>query len=158
MPAPKITTIRLPSWWTVSLATAIMLPLLTSSLGGLTHRVSCRGSYTPDFDVTADAATEPLIASAIVLTRDAPAVPVRCSGFTIDARLNPVSPTAVAAVIAAANASTHDARATVQIRVGTKRSEISLGVLKSGSSLEKTITVNVPKGASVFKARLLLGG
>ncbi len=154
----KIPSLRLPPWWTISLATAIVLPLLTSSLGGLTHRVSCRGAFTPDFEVTADGAAEPLIASAIVLTRDAPTEPVRCAGFTIDARVNPVSASGVATVIAAANTSTKDAHATVEVTIGGRRSEIPLGVITSGGSLEKTITVHVPRGTSVLKARLLLGG
>lgn len=158
MPALKFSSLRLPPWWTVSLATAVIVPLLTSSLGGLTHRVSCRGDYTPDFEITADGATEPLIASAIVLTRDAPSVPVRCVGFTIDARVNPVGPTGVATVIAASNVSTKDAHATVQINVDGQLSEIRFGVIRSGAEVEKMITVHVPKGTSVLKARLLLGG
>jgi hypothetical protein len=140
------------------LATAIIVPLLTSSLGGLQHRVSCRTAYTPDFEITADGAAEPLVASAIVLTRDAPATAVRCPGFVIDARVNATGPLSLSTVIAASNTSTKAAHATVQISVDGHRSQVRVGVIDSGQSIEKTITVHVPRGTSVLRARLLLGG
>jgi hypothetical protein len=155
---PSFTSLRLPAWWKVCLATAIMLPLATSSLGGLQHRVSCRTAYTPDFEITADGATEPLVASAIVLTRDAPAAAVRCPGFGIDASVNATGPLALSTVIAATNTSTKAVHATVQISVGGNRSHIAVGVIDSGQSIEKTIAVHVPRGTSVLRARLLLGG
>ncbi len=139
------------------LGTAIIVPLLTSSLSGLPHRVSCRTAYTPDFEVTADGATEPLVASAIVLTRDAPAAAVPCPGFTVDARVNPSGPMILSTVIAASNTSTKAVHATVQLRVDGRRSQIPLGVINSGQTIEKTLTVHVPRGASVLRARLLLG-
>jgi hypothetical protein len=150
--------LRSPAWWAICLATAIIVPMLTSSLAGLSHRVSCRTAYTPDFEVTADGATEPLVASAIVLTRDAPAAPVPCPGFTLDARVNPSGPLVLSTVLAATNTSTKSVHATAQIRVGGKRSQIPLGVIGSGKSIEKTLSIHVPKGTSVLRARLLLGG
>jgi hypothetical protein len=155
---PRFTWLRPPAWWTICLATAIVLPLLTSSLGGLEHRVSCRTAYTPDFEITADGSTEPLISSAIVLTRDAPSAAVRCPGFSIDARVNPSAPLVLSTVIAASNTSTKSVHATVQVRVAGKRSQIPLGVIDSGQTVEKTLTVHVPRGTSVLRARLLLGG
>ncbi len=157
LPSVPSTIQRVP-WWTVCFATALMIPLLTSSLGGLTHRVSCRTAFTPDFDVLADGTTKALVSSSIVLTRDGPTTPTPCPGFSIDALVNPSGPTTLSTSLSATNASTSSARATAQISVGGKTSFISIGVIDSGKTAQKTFVVHVPKGPSVLKARLLLGG
>ena len=151
-------TIRRPAWWAVCLATALMIPLLSSSLGGLTHRVSCRTEFTPDFDVQAGGDTEAMVSSSIVLTRDSPATPPRCPGFSLDALVNPSGPTRLATSLSATNASTSSAHVTAQISVDGRYSYLPIGVLASGQTIQKTFVVNVPKGSSVLRARLLLGG
>ncbi len=135
-----------------------MIPLLTSSLGGLTHRTSCRTAYTPDFDVIADGATEAVVSSAIVLTRDAPSAPLRCPGFSLDALVNPSGPTTLSTAVSVTNASTSSAHVTAHISVGGRNSFRPIGVLGSGQTVQKTFVVHVPKGSSVLRARLLLGG
>ncbi len=135
-----------------------MLPLLSSSLGGLTHRISCRTEFTPDFDVLADGSAKALVSSSIVLTRDGPATPPRCPGFTLDAQVNPSGPTTLSTSMSVTNAATSSAHATAQISVGGKSSYIAMGVLDSGQTTQKTFVVHVPNGSSVLKVRLLLGG
>ncbi len=135
-----------------------MLPLLSSSLGGLTHRVSCRTEYTPDFDVLAGEGAKALVSSSIVLTRDSPATPPRCPGFSIDALVNPSGPTRLSTALSAKNASTSSAHVTAQISVDGRNSYLPIGVIASGQTIQKTFVVHVPKGSSILRARLLLGG
>ena len=135
-----------------------MLPILTSSLGGLAHRTSCRTAFTPDFDVLADGTTKASVSSSIVLTRDGPTALTPCPGFSIDALVNPSGPTTLSTLLSATNASTSAARATAQISVGGRSSYIEIGVLNSGKTTQKTFVVHVPKGSSVLRARLILGG
>ena len=135
-----------------------MIVLLSSSLSGLTHRVSCRTEFTPDFDVLADGATKALVSSSIVLTRDSPAAPQRCPGFSVDAQVNPSGPTQLSTALSAKNSSTSSAHVTAQISVGGRNSFMAMGVLASGQTMQKTFVVNVPKGSSILRARLLLGG
>ncbi len=151
-------TISRPPWWTVCFATALMIPLLSSSLGGLTHRISCRTEFSPDFDVLDEGGAEALVSSSIVLTRDAPATSPRCPGFTLDATVNPSGPTRLSTALSATNASTSSAHVTAQISVDGRNSYLPIGVLGSGQTIQKTFVVNVPKGSSVLRARLLLGG
>ena len=135
-----------------------MIPLLSSSLGGLTHRVSCRTEFTPDFDGLADGGAEAVVSSSIVLTRDAPATAPRCPGFSLDALVNPSGPTKLATSLSATNASTSSAHVTAQVSVDGRNSYLPIGELGSGQTIQKTFVVNVPKGSSVLRARLLLGG
>ena len=142
----------------MSLATALMIPLLSSSLGGLTHRVSCRTEFTPDFEVLANGGAKALVSSSIVLTRDSPVAAQRCPGFSVDAQVNPSGPTRLSTSLSAKNSSTSSAHVTAQISLGGRSSFMPIGVLASGQTMQKTFVVDVPKGPSVLRARLLLGG
>ncbi len=156
--APKISALPRPPWWTLCLASALMIPFLTSSVGGLTHRTSCRTAYTPDFEVVADGTITALVSSAIVLTRDDAAVVAPCPGFAVDAVVNATGATTLSAALSASNTSTSAAHATAHITVSGENSYVPLGVIASGQTLQKVIAVHVPRGSSVLKARLLLGG
>lgn len=156
--ASKVSTLPRPPWWTVCLASALMIPFLTSSVGGLTHRTSCRTAFTPDFEVLADGATKALVSSAIVLTRDDPTLAAPCPGFGVDAVVNATGPATLSAALSATNTSTSAAHATAHIAVGGKNSYIPLGVLDSGQTMQKALALHVPRGSSVLKVRLLLGG
>ena len=132
--------------------------ILSSSLGGLTQRVSCRSEFTPDFDVLANGGDKALVSSSIVLTRDSPATPPRCPGFSLDALVNPSGRTRLSTSLSAKNASTSSAHVTAQISVGGRNSFMPIGVIAPGQTVQKTFVINVPKGSSVLRARLLLGG
>lgn len=134
------------------------IPFVTSSLGGLTHRVSCKTEYTSDFDVLTDGQTDAVVSSALVLTRDTATVKARCPGFRLEAQVNPADRQTLTVFLRATNASTNAAHATATISVKGDTSYIPLGVLAAGATVEKITVVNVPRGASVLRARILLGG
>ena len=157
-PPSKLSTLPRPPWWTLCLATAVMLPLLSSSVGGLTHRSSCRTSFTPDFEILADGTGEALVSSSIVLTRSDPSVPAPCPGFGVDAVVSATGPRTLRTTVSATNSSTSPAHATAHVSVGEKDSYVRLGVLNSGQIREKLLVVHVPKGPSTLKVRLVLGG
>lgn len=140
------------------LATAVAIPFVTSSLGGLTHRVSCKTEYTSDFDVLTDGQSNAVVSSALVLTRDTATVQPRCPGFGVDMQVNPAGRQALTVYLRATNASTNAAHATAMVSVQGDTSYIPLGVLAAGATDEKTIIVNVPGGTSTLRARILLGG
>lgn len=154
----KLPAVRRPPWAHVLLATAVGIPFVTSSLGGLTHRVSCRTPYTADFDVLTNGAENAAVSSAIVLSKDAPLVKPACPGFVVDAQVNPTGPTTLSVVLSSTNKSTKPAHATAALSVNGRTSFVPLGVLASGKTAEKTLVLHVPTGPSTFRARLLVGG
>ena len=154
----KLTGVRRPPMAHMLLATALGIPFVTSSLGGLTHRVSCRTPYTAEFDVLAGGAENAAVSSSIVLSKDAPAIRPSCPGFVVDAQVNPVGPKTLSVVLSSTNKSTKPAHLTAAVAVNGRTSFVRLGVLGSGKTAEKTLVLHVPAGASTFRARLLVGG
>ena len=146
-----------PSWSYVLLATAAALPFITSSLGGLSHRVSCRTESTADFDVLATGNDNVAVSSALVLSRDAPTTEL-CPGFRVDAQMNPVGPKTLRVLLTSNNTSTRSAHATAALTVNGTTSYVRIGELPSGKTTDKTFVVRVPLGASTVRAHLLLGG
>lgn len=73
-------------------------------------------------------------------------------------QVNPNGPAKLRNHVIAVNESTSSSHATVALTVNGDTSYVRLGSLNSGQTLERDLIVNVPKGTSTVKARLLIGG
>ena len=121
----RLPPFRRPPWSHVLLATAVGIPFITSSLGGLTHRVSCKTEYTSDFDVLTDGQSNAVVSSALVLTRDTATVKPRCPGFGVDIQVNPAGRQTLTVYLRAANASTNELTAKAGTRAAWAAAAIS---------------------------------
>jgi hypothetical protein len=149
---------RRPCTQQVLLSCAVLIPLLTSSLRGLPHRLSCTSAWTPDFEVAADGQRNPVVSSALVVTRETQTEPDSCARFRFDAQVQPTAPRTLSATLRLVSTATESTWATAEVQLGDDVSFLTFGPIESGQTIEKVVKVNVPVGQRILRARVRLGG
>ena len=134
-----------------------LIPLATSSMGGITHLRSCTAAASAPFSVSyAGGATAPIVSSALVVSRDAPSSKV-CAGLDLLIQAQPQADGTVRIVLPVVNSSAVAWNATVRVSTGSARYPVKVGRVGVGKAASATVDVKVPKGDSQITATLIVG-
>lgn len=148
----------MPDSFRVRLALAVLfgvflIPVLLSSLRGLTHVVSCQQAVAQPFEVVFDADNEPLLTSSAVVEASDPV----CSSLRSDLSVASRGPNRLAVTVPITNDGEAAWRGTVSLRVGNTHIPIQIGLIPPGTTKSETIVLRLPEGATGFDGSLLIG-
>lgn len=157
-PLGRIGRVPMPNAVRVRLALAtlfgvFLIPVLLSSLRGLTHVVSCRQEVTQPFEVVFDTNNEPLLTSSAVVQASDPV----CSSLRADLSVASEGPNRLAVTVPITNSGEGAWRGTVRLRVGNTIIPIQIGLVPAGTTKSETIVLRLPEGATGFDGSLLIG-
>jgi hypothetical protein len=138
----------------VALFGVFLIPVMLSSLRGLTHVVSCRQEVAHPFEVEFGEDEEPLLISSAVTSANADPV---CSSLSADLEVRGSGPNRLEVTIPISNQGTGDWRGTVSLRVGGTLIPIQIGLVRAGTTKSETIVLRLPDGATGFEGSLLIG-
>jgi hypothetical protein len=131
-----------------------LIPVLLSSLRGLTHLVSCRQEVAQPFEVVFEGDSDPLLTSSALV--EAGSDPV-CSSLRADLSVASVGPNRLAITVSITNQGEGAWRGTVSLRVGNTLIPIQIGLIPAGATRSETIVLKLPEGATGFDGSLLIG-
>lgn len=165
----------------VLLLGTLLIPVVTSSLRGLTHTLSCSSALAARFDVEVpEAGEEPetVLLDPTAITRPpdggeavqttappettttttAPEGPAPvCGGITVDLSLSAPRPGVVRIELPVTNSGPHEWLGTVRLTVGTKQFPVDLGSIPPGQTRSRTLEVAVAEEIDRVTGELLLG-
>lgn len=131
-----------------------LIPVMLSSLRGLTHVVSCRQEVAQPFEVEYGVGDEPLLTSSAIVS--AASDPV-CSSLSADLSVSSEGRNRLAVTIPISNRGEGDWRGTVSLRVGDTLIPIQIGLVPAGTTRSETVLLRLPDGATGFDGLLLIG-
>ena len=137
------------------LPATLLVPVLSSAFGGLTHPAACRASVSDPVTVNRSSSQTEVATSAAVLERSNDSV-TNCEGYDLllQARSRPDG--RVRIILPVVNSSATAATATVDLRVGNRRFPVVIGRVPSGGSRAKTVNVVVPDGDTDISGALIV--
>lgn len=135
---------------------AFLIPIVTSSLRGLTHILTCRDDAEIPFSLVVPEVGTPVIVSSSVIERDVPAGV--CGGLVFDMGVGPADePGRVRLRLPITNHTDYDWQGTVSLEVGGTVIPVDIGEIKAGETGSDTIEVKVDPGELEVEGSLLIG-
>lgn len=144
---------------TVASIFLVSLPCLTAAFwpaGGLTHATSCTADFGEMFTISSDASAPLTVSSAVVIDRDGAPAEV-CDGLSLAMEVKPVSRNRADIILPVVNTSTLDVKATAAVRVGRNTTYIPVGLVRSGSTVTRSIPLKLHGGETKIDSRLIIG-
>ena len=124
--------------------------------GGLSHAVTCRADYGEMFTISRSDDSGFTVSSAKVIERDAP--PEKsCDGMSLGLEVEPLNKSNARVLLPLLNQSTLDVEATVEVRVGESSTFLRFGRVPTGSTVTKSVVLDLAEGETNIDARLLIG-
>ena len=140
----------------VVLLGAFLIPLVTSSLRGLTHILTCEDATEVPFTLIVPRSGPPVIVSSNVIERGVE--PGVCGGLVLDMGVGPSDePGRVQLRLPITNNTAFDWRGTVSLRLGGTLIPVEIGEIKSGETGSDTVKVKVDPGQIEVNGSLLIG-
>lgn len=124
--------------------------------GGLAHRVSCVAAFDESFTLFRSATKPLIVSSALVLERDVPA-PHECPGLRVLTQVRPTANSKADVILPVQNESTLDAHVTIALRVNNTTTNVAIGLVRSGATVSKTVSLGLSLGETNLEARLIEG-
>ena len=132
-----------------------LIPIMTSSLRGLTHVLTCSGQVETPFTVVVERGSDPIVLSAAQLI--AGEEETICGGIDVDFSARAVDGNRLALSLIVSNLSDDPWRGTIDLELGRARVPISIGRVAGGTEEVETIVLNLDEGESDIVGSLLIG-
>jgi hypothetical protein len=139
----------------IALLGAFLIPILLSSLQGLTHVVTCQEATNVPFTVELHPGGAPTISSSLQITRNSPAG--LCGGLVLDMRVGQEGPRKVKIILPITNNTDHEWQGSVKLNLGGTTVPVRIGSIPAGQTNEDTIHFNVDEGTNEINGSLLIG-
>jgi len=139
----------------IALLGAFLIPILLSSLQGLTHVLTCQQKTDVPFTVELPPHGQPTISSSAVITRQQAAG--LCGGLRLDMRVGQESANKVKIILPIANHTKHDWQGSVKLNLGGTSVPVRIGGVPAGQTREDTIHFHVDPGTHEINGSLLIG-
>lgn len=134
---------------------AFLIPIVTSSLRGLTHVLTCNEEAEVPFTLVVPEQGDPVIVSSRAVTRgEAEGV---CGGLVLDVGVGPAGPGAVNLRLPITNKTAYDWHGTVSLKVGGTVVPVDIGTIRAGETGTDTVRVDVSPGQVEIDGSLLIG-
>lgn len=130
-----------------------LIPVILSSLRGLTHVVSCSSEVERPFQVEFVDGEAILTGSAVVVAGEEKV----CGQLDTAMSVRAEGPNRVAVTIPISNQGAGAWRGTVQLTVGNTVVPVEFGLVPAGESRMETVILRLPEGISLFQGSLLIG-
>lgn len=143
-----------------ALMAVFLIPMVTSSLRGLTHVLTCREEVAQPFTVLFEDG-EALVLSSTVITNDQ-TDDTLCGGLDVDVQARALEDQRAALTLVVANESEHPWHGTVNVSLGRgmmgeRLIPISIGRVAAGSTETETVEFSLGDGQHEFSGSLLIG-
>ena len=132
-----------------------LIPIMSSSLRGLTHVLTCEGSVETPFSVVVEEGFDPIVLSATQLV--AGEETGLCGGIDVDFRAFATGSNQVSLTLVIVNETDDPWRGTIDLELDQVRVPVSIGLVSAGTEESETITLNLNEGESEITGSLLLG-
>lgn len=139
----------------VALFVVFLIPVVQSTLRGLTHVLSCTEVVDTPFQVIMLEGEDPIVTGSAVLERDDAGS--LCGGLEVQIAAGPSATRDIDVIVTISNDSTHDWYGTVELAVVGIRVPVDAGKIPAGGSERRTISLSLPEGVSEFGGSLLVG-
>lgn len=132
-----------------------LIPIMTSSLRGLTHVLTCTGQVAKPFTVVVEEGFDPIVLSATSLI--AGQDEAICGAIDVDFQARVVDSNRVALTLIVVNQSADPWRGTINLELGGVRVPVSIGLVAARDEETATVTLNLKEGESEIVGSLLIG-
>lgn len=139
----------------IALLGAFLIPILLSSLQGLTHVLTCQEATDVPFTVQLPEGGEPTISSSAVITRES--AQGLCGGLRLDMRVGQEGTNKVKIILPIQNNTEHDWQGSVKLNLGDVTVPVRIGHIAAGKTSEDTIHFRVDPGTHEINGSLLIG-
>jgi hypothetical protein len=139
----------------IMLLGAFLIPIVTSSLNGLTHVLTCRQQAEVPFTVITPPRGQPTVVSSSTLIRGQPEGV--CGGLVFDLGVGSAGPGKVRLDLPITNKTDFDWHGTERLRMGPTVIPIKIGEIRHGQTRRAGVVVNVTSSQLELKGSLLLG-
>jgi hypothetical protein len=130
-----------------------LIPVVLSSMRGLTHVVSCASEVERPFAVEFTEGEATLTGSAVVVAGGESL----CGQLTAEMSARADGPNRLAVTIPITNQGEGAWRGTVQMQVGATTIPVAIGLVPAGETRTQTVVLRLPEGVSSFQGSLLIG-
>jgi hypothetical protein len=131
-----------------------LIPVVLSSLRGLTHVVSCEEAIAQPFEVSFGADGTPLLTGSRLV--EAGTDPV-CANLLTDLSMREAGPNRLEVTVPIENRGNDPWRGTVSLEVGGVVIPVEIGLVPPGETRSETIVLRLPEGVTAFTGELLIG-
>ena len=139
----------------IALLGAFLIPILLSSLQGLTHVLTCQEATNVPFTVQLPSHGQPTISSSAVITRDQ--ANGLCGGLHLDMKVGQESNNKVKIILPITNNTAHEWQGSVKLNLGGTAVPVRIGSIPAGQTKEDTIHFKVDSGTNEINGSLLIG-
>jgi len=139
----------------IALLGAFLIPILLSSLQGITHVLTCQQKTNVPFTVQLPAHGQPTISSSSVITRETAAG--LCGGLHLDMRVGTESANKVKIILPIQNGTKFDWEGTVKLHLGGADVPVRIGRIPAGKTQQDVIHFHVDPGTHEINGSLLIG-
>jgi len=139
----------------IALLGAFLIPILLSSLQGLTHVLTCQQATNVPFTVQLPAHGPPTISSSDVITRQQGNG--LCGGLRLDMRVGQESSSKVRIILPIANNTKDDWQGSVKLQLGSATVPVRIGSIPAGQTRQDVIHFRVDPGTHDINGSLLIG-
>jgi hypothetical protein len=130
-----------------------LIPVMLSSLRGLTHVVSCTDEVEQPFQVQFTNGDAVLTGSAVVVAE----AEETCGQLTAEMSVRADGANRLAVTIPITNRGEGAWRGTVRLEVGSTVIPVAIGLVPAGETRSETVILRLPDGVSNFHGSLLIG-
>lgn len=138
-----------------ALVGVFLIPIVSSSLRGLTHVLTCTGQVTKPFTVVVEEGFDPIVLSATSLV--AGEDESICGAIEVDFQASSIGEDRISLSLVLINKSTDPWRGTIDLEMGSVRVPISIGRVVPGTERTETVILNLKEGESEIAGSLLIG-
>jgi hypothetical protein len=140
----------------IALFGVFLIPLASSSLGGLTQLVTCKATESVGFTLIIPAHGRPSIITSETFTRGAPA-PANCPGLDMNLQAGFGRPGAVFIELTINNTTRHAWEGTVVVHLGRLSVPVPVGRVPAHTRRTSRVDVKPGVGAHEVAGQLLVG-
>jgi hypothetical protein len=139
----------------IALLGAFLIPILLSSLQGLTHVLTCQQATNVPFTVQLPEGGQPTISSSSVITREQ--ANGLCGGLRLDMRVGQEGANKVRIILPLENHTKYDWEGSVKLKLGGTTVPVRIGRVPAGKSRDDVIHFKVSPGTHEINGSLLIG-
>src|SRR5436189_5855853 len=136
----------------IALLGAFLIPILLSSLQGLTHVRTCQQATKVPFTVQLPEHGQPTSSSSAVITREQAAG--LCGGLRLDMKVGQETANKVKIILPIQNGTKHDWQGSVKLKLGGTTVPVRIGGIPAGETREDTIHFKVDPGTHEINGSL----
>lgn len=132
-----------------------LIPILTSSLNGLTHVLTCQQRTQAPFTLEVPEQGAPTILSALTLERGK--AQDLCGGLTLDMAVQALNSSKVRVILPITNHTRYTWRGSVKLVLGHTSVPVDIGEVHAGATVNGHVDVHVDPGVHAIGGSLLIG-